>query len=246
MNISGLNTVSSADNNLYGSEASKSNALGKDDFLNLLVTQLQYQDPLNPMDSTEFTAQLAQFSSLEQLSNVNENLETMLLYQASINNAQSLAFIGKNIVAAGNEVELKEGSSDELSFKLAEDATSVSINISDSTGSIVKTLKIGAMEAGEQSIKWDGTDDQKNELDDGTYTFEVFATDGNGDAVNVETYTTSRITGILFRDGITYLLAGEKEIPIGNVVRIIEDETEDEEDPVPTIVGKTQDENIID
>ena len=79
--------------------AMTSKVMDKDDFLNLLITQLQNQDPLNPTDSTEFTAQLAQFSSLEQLNNVNQNLQTLQLYQASINNAQTVSFIGKEVTA---------------------------------------------------------------------------------------------------------------------------------------------------
>ena len=75
--------------------AAASKTMGKEAFLKLLITQLQYQDPMNPADSTEFTAQLAQFSSLEQLSNVNENLNTLKLYQASMNNSQAVSFIGK-------------------------------------------------------------------------------------------------------------------------------------------------------
>ena len=76
--------------------------LGKDDFLNLLVAQLQHQDPLNPAESTEFTAQLAQFSSLEQLSNINDNLKNMELFQTSVTNSQAVSYIGKEITAKGN------------------------------------------------------------------------------------------------------------------------------------------------
>src|SRR5512143_1369392 len=89
--------------------AAASKAMGKDAFLKLLITQLQHQDPLNPADSTEFTSQLAQFSSLEQLSNVNDNLTTLKLYQASINNAQAVSFIGKDIVAKGKTLQVTSG-----------------------------------------------------------------------------------------------------------------------------------------
>ncbi|MGD8888475.1 MAG: flagellar hook capping FlgD N-terminal domain-containing protein, partial [Desulfobacterales bacterium] len=82
----------------------ESETLDKDDFLNLLITQLQNQDPLKPTDSVEFTAQLAQFSSLEQLSNVNENLKLLQNFQASINNSQAVALIGKEITAKGNSI----------------------------------------------------------------------------------------------------------------------------------------------
>ncbi len=78
------------------------NTLGKDDFLRLLATQLQYQDPLNPMDGTEFTAQLSQFSQLEQLYNINSNIQDLLAYEGSINNGIVTGFIGKT-------VELVEG-----------------------------------------------------------------------------------------------------------------------------------------
>ncbi|MBU8911758.1 MAG: flagellar hook assembly protein FlgD, partial [Desulfobacterales bacterium] len=74
-----------------------SSTMGKDDFLKMMIAQLQHQDPLNPLDGTDFTAQLAQFSSLEQLSNMNTQLETLGLYQSSLNNAQSISLIGKEI-----------------------------------------------------------------------------------------------------------------------------------------------------
>ena len=76
--------------------------LDRDAFLNLLITQLQNQDPLDPTDSVEFTAQLAQFSSLEQLGNVNDNLKLLQDFQASINNSQAVSLIGKEITASGN------------------------------------------------------------------------------------------------------------------------------------------------
>src|SRR5512139_3118227 len=89
--------------------AAASKAMGKDAFLTLLIAQLQHQDPLNPADSTEFTAQLAQFSSLEQLSTINENLDALKLYQASGNNAQAVSFIGKNIVSKGQTLPVTSG-----------------------------------------------------------------------------------------------------------------------------------------
>ena len=78
--------------------------LGKDDFLKLFVAQLENQDPLSPMESTEFTAQLAQFSSLEQLTNANQNLEYLLMYQSSMNNAEAVNFIGNTVKASGNSI----------------------------------------------------------------------------------------------------------------------------------------------
>jgi len=92
----------------------ESNTMGKDDFLKMMIAQLQHQDPLNPLDGTDFTAQLAQFSSLEQLSNMNTQLETLGLYQSSLNNAQSISLIGKEVTARGNIVKVDGAASADL------------------------------------------------------------------------------------------------------------------------------------
>ena len=104
-----------------------SQELGKDDFLTMLITQLQNQDPLNPTDSVEYTAQLAQFSSLEQLSNVNQNLEYLQMFQASINNAQAVSFIGKEITALGDGIQVTDGVAEACEFRLSADASGVTI-----------------------------------------------------------------------------------------------------------------------
>jgi len=113
MSVTGLESVQSAGNT---STSSSKAVLDNEDFLNLLVAQLQAQDPLNPMDSTDFTAQLAQFSSLEQLQNMNESMEYLLLYQSSMNNAQAVSFIGKEIRAIGNQTQVNEGVVDPIHF----------------------------------------------------------------------------------------------------------------------------------
>ena len=203
--------------------SSKDSDLGKDDFLNLLVAQLQNQDPLSPMESTEFTSQLAQFSSLEQLSNVNVNLEYLQMYQSSINNAQAVSFIGKNIYALGNSIQLESEEIEEINFELSEDSSSVYINIYNESGDLVKIIENGPMGEGKQSVEWDGTDTDGNTLPEGIYEFEVMAVDINGDEVQTTTYIAERVTGVTFKDGITYLIAGEMQIPIGDVIEVSEE-----------------------
>ncbi len=152
--------------NTSGISSSKESALGKDEFMNLLVAQLQNQDPLNPMDSTAFTSQLAEFSSLEQLSNVNENLEYLKMYQSSINNAQAVSFIGKNIDAVGDSIQLESGENEEIHFELNQDSSSVFINVYSDVGGLVKIIENGLMGKGKQSVEWDGTDNGGNILPD--------------------------------------------------------------------------------
>jgi len=216
--------VDASNSNTSGVTSSKdSAALGKDDFLNLLVAQLQNQDPLNPVDSTAFTSQLAEFSSLEQLSNVNENLEYLQMYQSSINNAQAVSFIGKNIDAFGNSIQLESEETEEINFELGEDSNSVFINIYDEAGNLVKYIENGPLGEGKQSIEWDGTDNGGNALPEGIYKFEVMAVDANGDKVQAATYISDRVTGVTFKDGVTYLLAGGMQIPIGDVIEVAEE-----------------------
>jgi len=221
MSIGGLDSVKMGGGDLT---VSKTNILDKDDFLYLLVTQLKSQNPLEPMENTEFTAQLSQFSSLEQLRNINENIEYLQLYQASINNSQAVSFIGKNVKAAGNSIQLNNGVSDDIHFELAEDANAVFLNIYDSAGNLVKAVESGALSAGEQTLTWDSTNDEGHKVPDGIYTFEVLAADANDEMVGAKTFTTGKVTGVTFKNGATYLVAGNQEIPIGDVIQITETE----------------------
>lgn len=198
--------------------------LGKDDFLTLLLTQLQNQDPLNPTDSTEYTAQLAQFSSLEQLTNINQNLEYLQLFQASINNAQAVSFIGKEILALGDGVPVTDGAAADCHFELAADASGAVVNIYDSAGNFVKAIEEGAMNAGRQSVVWDGTDQHGNLVADGNYTFEVMAVDANGQDVQAITYTAGLVDGVSFIDGTTYFLIGDQKIPIADIIEVVQPE----------------------
>jgi flagellar basal-body rod modification protein FlgD len=219
MSIAGVNTVST---NAAASEAVPKKTLDKDDFLFLLVTQLKSQDPLKPMDSTEFTAQLAQFNSLEQLRNINSSLETLQLYEASMNNAQAVSFIGKHVTVSGNGIEVASGNADPMPFTLAGDAQGVFLAVYDSEGNLVRTIEQSAMAAGEHSVQWDGKDSEGTQVPDGQYTFEVTAVDENDAAVSVSPFMVGRVTGVVFKNGVTCVVVNNQEIPIGRVVKINE------------------------
>jgi len=224
--------ASSASNATSGSGK---NEMGKDDFLNLLLTQLQNQDPLNPMDSTDMTAQIAQFSQLEQLNNMNSTLGFLQLYLASINNAQAVDFIGKEIEARGDSIQLSEGSSASINYELMDDVGSVTIKIYDQDMQLIKTVERGAQDSGRQEWVWDGKDNEGKELEAGTYTFEVSATDLDGEKVTVSTFLRGTVTGITFEDGITYLMIGEQKVAIGDVIKVCDQEVvEEQETPSKT------------
>jgi flagellar basal-body rod modification protein FlgD len=217
MTITGLESVGGAVSSL---STPKPNEMGKDAFLELLVTQLQYQDPLNPMDSTAFTAQLAQFSSLEQLNNVNKNLEHARLYQASINNSQAVSFIGKEIRASGDNIQVDNGIPGSLSFSLPAQASQSVINIYDIGDNLVKIIETGALDPGEQTIEWDGTDNRGNAVTDGEYRFEIMAYDESGERLDAATYTAGRVQGVAFKDNKAELLVGNRPIALGDIIEV--------------------------
>jgi flagellar basal-body rod modification protein FlgD len=220
MTVSALSAVTGTETPSTSTTSTTSTTLGKDDFLKLLITQLQNQDPLNPSDSTEFASQLAQFSSLEQLNNINESLSTLNQYQASINNAQAVSFIGKEIESKGNTVEMKSGQSVACEFELAEAASTVTVSIYDSSGAFVKDVTATGLSAGKQTVTWDGKDRNGSTVAEGTYTFEVQAYGASKETVEVTTYSQGTVTGVSFNDGITYLSLGSGEVALGDVVRI--------------------------
>jgi flagellar basal-body rod modification protein FlgD len=208
--MTGIGAVSDS-NNLQN--VIQENTMGKDDFFKMLLAQLQNQDPLNPIDGTDFAVQLAQFSSLEQLSNINDQLETMNLYQASVNNAQSLNLIGKEVTARGNVLKV-EGESIDLTYNLSGDAKKVSIKIYDE-GGLVDTLEFGNQKEGRNSVVWDC-----NNVSKGNYTFDVSAVDDNGEKVDVDTMITGVVTGVTFKNGSSYLSINGQDIAFGDVISV--------------------------
>jgi len=220
--------ASSTDNTVSGGGK---NELGRDAFFQLLLTQLQNQDPLNPMESTDMTAQLAQFSQLEQLNNMNTSLDYLQLYMASLNNAQAVGFIGNEIEANGDSVQLSEEGSASLSYELMDDAGSVTVKIYDEDMQLVRTVETGSQGSGKQEWLWDGKDVQGNQVEAGTYTFEVSAASVDGEEISVNTYLRGTVTGVTFEDGITYLMLGERKVTIGDVIKVFDQEVVDEQEP---------------
>ena len=194
--------------------------LGKDDFLNLLVAQLQHQDPLNPAESTEFTAQLAQFSSLEQLSNINHHLENMGLFQASVNNTQAVSYIGKEITAQGNSMQLDSGQSAECNFELADKAIMAVISVYHPSGGFVTSFETGPLNSGRQSATWDGTDRNGNLALPGTYHFEVQAVDADNQNINVTPMICAVVSGVSFQDQTARLITGLQTVDIEDVIAV--------------------------
>ena len=170
--------------------------LGKDDFLQLLVTQLKNQDPLNPSDPTEFTAQLAQFSSLEQLFNVNENLAQMNTGSAELERLSALSLIGREIVSESGSFRLSEGTPVILGCQLQDSADTVQVFVKDQANRTVATLTANRLEAGEHFFQWDGIDDNGQVAPPGEYRLVVSALRGEDEAISVSPLVSGLVTGV--------------------------------------------------
>ena len=207
------------------------NILGKDDFLNMLIAQLQHQDPLNPADSTEFTAQLAQFSSLEQLSNIHVSLENMEQFQASLTHSQAVSYIGKEIAATGNGLQLKEDQAATCRLDLEANAAMTAISVYDATGGFVNSFETGPLGAGRQSATWDGLDLNGNKMPPGVYQFEIQAVDAANQNVTVTPLMGALVTGVSFKDNTAYLISELQTVAIDDVIDV------SEAPPLPTAVA---------
>jgi flagellar basal-body rod modification protein FlgD len=189
-------------------------ALGKDDFLNLLVTQLKNQDPLNPQDSTAFVAQLAQFSSLESMQNIqglltNQGTDTALNTLASKANLAT-SMIGRNVLAVGNQLEVTQAGSGSVDIDVGGAGGSFTLNVMDSSGRIVASEETGFLAAGRQTLAT-GT------LPAGKYTYSVTSADGS---TPVTTYTSGVVNGVSFQNGTVVLRAGTLTFPLDNVIEV--------------------------
>jgi flagellar basal-body rod modification protein FlgD len=198
----------------------KSTGMNKDDFLKLFVTQLQNQDPMNPQDSSQFIAQLAQLTQVEQAYNTNTNLQNMLSQGNNSGTLAAVSLIGKQIQALGSQVDLQSGTPTSISFGLDQAASQVSVSVKDSTGAVVKTLSAGAKGAGIGSVAWDGTNNAGQQLASGAYTFSVAAQDAAGNNVTSTPMITGKVDGIDMSGAGTTLSVGSVKLNLTDVTAV--------------------------
>ncbi len=199
------------------------------DFLKMLVTQLRSQDPLNPMTNEDFAAQLAQFTSLQELQNIgatlDQSLQSNLLLTKTFNNTMSATLVGKWIEADVNTISVTDSGSAAISYHLGGAATEVNIEILDETGAVVRTIKAPAQSEGDYRINWDGMNSDGNHVVGGNYTVNVKAIGADGAPVPATTMVEGRITGVEYVDGNVVLLLGDLRVGLGQVLSILEDGT---------------------
>lgn len=176
------------------------NTLDKNDFLNLFITQLQNQDPLNPKDGTEMASQLAQFNSLEQMMNINTALEQLGTKTEQGHSIQYVNYIGKEVAINNGKIRLENGSVSNASFKTAMPTNRTTMTVRDSLGNIVATKELGAKDAGEHKLDWDGRSKNGEKLPDGIYTFSLAGKGKGKTEIDIPVTTRVRISGIDMQD----------------------------------------------
>ncbi len=199
------------------------NALDKEAFLKLLVAQLQNQDPLSPMNGTEFVSQLAEFSNLEQAIAQSAQLELISLQLTGIASNEAIGLIGKEVTIRGDTIPFDGSQPTGFSVDLDAEAAEVTVTIRDQHGNPVRTMNLGSQPAGPVAVPWDGTDDDGNTVSAGQYTAEVSARDKSGNPVNVSQDVSGIVVGVSFDKGYPEVeLDTGATAPISDLISVAE------------------------
>ncbi len=215
-----INNVSSSVSSAGAGRPTIQLAENLDNFLRLLTAQMSNQDPLAPLDATEFTTQLAQFSAVEQAINTNVKLAELIAVQRSGQAAAAISYLGTTVEARGDTAKLEAGKA-EWTYTLAGDPESTTIKVLNEEGRTVRTLS-GATTAGEHGFVWDGLDDNGVPQPDGVYRIAIDARDVKDAPILVQTNFVGRVTGVSFTGGPVVLSVNGVEVALENVLSVKE------------------------
>jgi len=180
-------------------------SLDQDDFLTILVAQLTHQDPLSPMEDTDMTSQLAEFSSLEQLTNINSGIKGLGDNMAQSDMLAAVSFIGKEVKAEGYKLSVTEGNVSTIYYGMGEPVSSIKMNIYDDEGAIIRTVELGSKEAGSYQYEWDGKNEGGKTMPDGIYGIGLLGEDKDGKPVMVQTEVAGTVDAVVNEGGKQYL-----------------------------------------
>lgn len=188
-----------------------------DIFLQILTTQLRNQNPLDPLDTNQFTQQLVQFTGVEQQLKTNEFLEAMMTSTQNANNAQAVSYVGKVVTASGAKAELVDG---EAKWHFAVDkAAEITATVRDMDGNIVY-VKQGSVQQGESIFTWDGIGTDGRTKPDGPYSITIEARDQDGKLLDVATEMTGEVTGVDFTGSEPVLIVGGGRVNLSAVLSV--------------------------
>lgn len=201
-------------------------------FLTLLTTQLQNQDPLSPMDSTEFTNQLVQFAQVEQQINQNQKLDNLVALQLSSISSVALGYVGMDISYISSDMNYDGENPVDVTYALASEAVTAKINVYDEDGVLVYSGD-APKSTGTNTVTWNGTKTNGESVEAGTYTVKIDALDKNNKAIENSTVVTGHVRGIETQNGVVYVLVGQRAVMISSIVNATKPE------PVATTTPET-------
>lgn len=186
-------------------------------FLELLTTQLQNQDPLSPMDSNEFTQQLVQFSQVEQQINSNAKLDDLVSLQLNTATTQALGYVGMDVTYPSAEIAYDGENTSSIRYSLDAPATSSTVNIYTEDNQLILTAE-ASRDVGVHDFEWNGRDQLGNPMPAGTYVVRVDSLDAEDEVIETNTVVEGRVSGIEQQDGIVYALVGERAVPTTSIL----------------------------
>jgi flagellar basal-body rod modification protein FlgD len=189
-----------------------------DTFLQLLTTQLQNQDPLNPMDSNQFTQQLVEFSQVEQQINTNSNLQNLMSLTEGNAGSGAVSYLGQNVTISNGNGALVDSAA-QWNYTLASNSTATTLTVTNSSGQVVYTGS-GSTTSGSNTFSWNGEDNNGNVQPDGTYTLAVSATGSDGSAIQTGVTFTGKVSEISFQNGVPVLMIGTMAVPLSQVTSV--------------------------
>jgi flagellar basal-body rod modification protein FlgD len=189
-------------------------------FLTLLTTQLKNQDPLEPLDSNEFTSQLVQFTSVEQSISTNQNLEKLVSLTAMSSANAAVSYLGKEVTAEGTTSRLADGQA-KWAYSLPLSSSQTTLTVTDKLGQAVFTTQ-GQTTDGSHTFEWDGTNSSGFPVPDGTYNLLVKAKDSLGNEITSKTEVTGIVRSVAFEDGIPVLDINGVNVRLGDVIAIVD------------------------
>lgn len=196
--------------------------LDQEDFMTILLAQLKYQDPNDPMDDKEMASQVVQYSNLQALNNINDGVQSLVSSLSTDSIASGVNYIGKSIKSSGYNLTVSDGTVSTLYYSLGEAVTNVTANVYDKDGDLIRTESLGSKGIGDYSYVWDGKNTDGTVQTDGTYGIIIRAENAEGKTVVVQSQISGVVTGVKNSSGTVYLeLADGRTVELANVTEVV-------------------------
>ena len=213
-----INAVETPTTPVLGAPARDYSEVSQIDFMNLLVAQIQNQDPLSPMDNAEFTSQITQFNMLDRLTAMGQKLDASLLMSQSINNTAMLALVGRNCTVEGDVLHVTDGVASGNKINVTQPGAAT-VEVLDSDGAVVATF-IETVDAGLNDLNWDGVLANGETAPDGEYSVRVNLVDSSNESFTGTTLMTGPVSGLRYENGIAVVEVFGEEFYVSDIYQV--------------------------